>query len=65
MRRLINDAELFAAALSQTHVSVYDPETGELIDCGATIVKFTPVSVKIGDAYYVRSANEFRVEISS
>ncbi|WP_258298221.1 hypothetical protein [Paenibacillus peoriae] len=60
------DIELFAAALGQVRVYVIQP-LGEnwvsVIDYGGTIEKFSPDSVKIAGAYYIRNQFEFRVDV--
>jgi hypothetical protein len=60
------DIHFFAAALSQAKVSVWvrhsDNDTVTLEEYGGTVEKYTPMSVKINGAYYVRSSYEFRVE---
>ncbi|MEB4781445.1 hypothetical protein P5G60_06765 [Paenibacillus jamilae] len=62
---LKSDIELFAAALNQTRVYVVQ-SLGEdmvsVIDYGGTIEKFSPDSVKIAGAYYIRNQFEFRVD---
>ncbi|MEC0233615.1 hypothetical protein P4H71_04500 [Paenibacillus kribbensis] len=62
---LKSDIELFAAALSQVRVYVVQPLREDLIsvvDYGGTIEKFSPESVKIAGAYYMRNQFEFRVD---
>ncbi|NJJ37801.1 hypothetical protein [Paenibacillus apii] len=63
---LNTDADLFTASLAQARVAVFE-RCGELAGCivdyGGPIQKWTPVSVKIADAYYLRSDFEFRVPI--
>ncbi|MMZ53656.1 hypothetical protein D1872_154550 [compost metagenome] len=62
---LKSDIELFAAALNQTRVYVVQ-SLGEdmvsVVDYGGTIEKFSPESVKIAGAYYIRNQFEFRVD---
>ncbi|KYG95669.1 hypothetical protein [Paenibacillus polymyxa] len=62
---LKSDIELFAAALNQTRVYVVQ-SLGEdmvsVVDYGGTVEKFSPDSVKIAGAYYIRNQFEFRVD---
>ncbi|MFS8214839.1 hypothetical protein [Paenibacillus sp. S29] len=63
---LKSDIELFAAALNQVRVYVVQPlgeEWVSVIDYGGTIEKFSPESVKIARAYYLRNQFEFRVDV--
>ncbi|WP_346836023.1 hypothetical protein [Paenibacillus polymyxa] len=64
---LKSDVELFAAALSQVKVYVVQ-SLGEdfisVIDYGGTIEMFSPNSVKIAGAYYIRNQFEFRIEVN-
>ncbi|AJE54189.1 hypothetical protein [Paenibacillus polymyxa] len=63
---LKSDIELFAAALSQVRVYVVQSlreDIVSVIDYGGTIEKFSPVSVKIAGAYYIRNQFEFRVDV--
>ncbi|KAF6636524.1 hypothetical protein H6F38_04600 [Paenibacillus sp. EKM208P] len=63
---LKSDIELFTAALNQTRVYVVQ-SLGEdmvsVVDYGGTIEKFSPESVKIAGAYYIRNQFEFRVDV--
>ncbi|WCM59291.1 hypothetical protein [Paenibacillus polymyxa] len=63
---LKSDIELFTAALSQVRVYVVQ-SLGEdfisVVDYGGTIEKFSPDSVKIAGAYYIRNQFEFRVDV--
>ncbi|MHB0944555.1 hypothetical protein ACYCSU_23695 [Paenibacillus sp. ALE1] len=63
---LKSDIELFSAALSQVKVYVVQ-SLGEdfisVVDYGGTIEKFSPDSVKIAGAYYIRNQFEFRVDL--
>ncbi|WP_311080978.1 hypothetical protein [Paenibacillus polymyxa] len=62
---LKSDIELFAAALSQVRVYVVqslDEDFISVVDYGGTIEKFSPDSVKIAGAYYIRNQFEFRVD---
>ncbi|WP_311077945.1 hypothetical protein [Paenibacillus polymyxa] len=65
-RVLKSDIELFAAALSQVRVYVVQSlreDIVSVIDYGGTIEKFSPDSVKIAGAYYMRNQFEFRVDV--
>ncbi|QDY85955.1 hypothetical protein FQU75_22900 [Paenibacillus polymyxa] len=62
---LESDIELFAAALSQVKVYVVQSLGEDFISViyyGGTIEKFSPDSVKIAGAYYIRNQFEFRVD---
>ncbi|MDP1511326.1 hypothetical protein L8C07_09490 [Paenibacillus sp. CMAA1739] len=63
---LKSDIKQFAAALSQVKVYVVQ-SLGEglisIIDYGGTIEKFSPYSVKIAGAYYMRNQFELRVDM--
>lgn len=54
MRKIVTDDELLTAALTQVRVTVREHE-GQIADYGGVIEKITPVSVKIGGAYYFRN----------
>ncbi|URJ48378.1 hypothetical protein [Paenibacillus polymyxa] len=60
---LNSDIELFAAALSQVRVYVVQ-SLGEdvlsVVDYGGTVEKFSPDTIKIAGAYYMR--NQFELE---
>ncbi|NOU92670.1 hypothetical protein GC093_05430 [Paenibacillus sp. LMG 31456] len=63
-RALHSDTELFAAALFQLEVSVWERTADDIpvrVEDGAIIERITPISVKINGVYYVRSECEFRV----
>ncbi|CCC85557.1 hypothetical protein PPM_2620 [Paenibacillus polymyxa M1] len=63
---LKSDIELFAAALSQARVYVVQSlreDMVSVVDYGGTIEKFSPDSVKIAGAYYIRNQFEFRVDV--
>ncbi|URJ45467.1 hypothetical protein MF628_005291 [Paenibacillus polymyxa] len=65
-RVLKSDIELFAAALSQARVYVVQSlreDMVSVVDYGGTIEKFSPESVKIAGAYYIRNQLEFRVDV--
>ncbi|MFD0677528.1 MULTISPECIES: hypothetical protein [unclassified Paenibacillus] len=66
-KALCSDTELFAAALFQLQVSVWERTADDIpvrVEDGGTIERITPVSVKINGIYYVRSECEFRVDRS-
>lgn len=61
---LTTDADLFTAALAQSRIAVFERHgdlAGCIADYGGPIQKWTPVSVKIQDSYYLRSEFEFRM----
>ncbi|WP_225999313.1 hypothetical protein [Paenibacillus sp. BJ-4] len=63
---LKSDIELFAAALNQVRVYVVQLLSEDLVsvvDYGGTLEKFSPDSVKIAGAYYMRNQFEFRVDM--
>ncbi|KJD38054.1 MULTISPECIES: hypothetical protein [Paenibacillus] len=63
---LKSDIELFAAALRQARVYVVQSLSEDMVsvvDYGGTIEKFSPDSVKIAGAYYIRNQFEFRVDV--
>lgn len=66
---LHSDTDFLVAALSQSKVSVWfriDPDpTGQLMDYGGIVEKFTPDSIKLSGAYFVRERFEFRIEINN
>jgi hypothetical protein len=51
---LVTDTQLFAAALSQTRVTIYDTD-GRIADYGGVIERYSLYSIRIGGAYYMRS----------
>jgi hypothetical protein len=64
---LKTDSEFLTAALSQSQVDILerrDDLAGCTIDCGGPVQKWSPVSVKIADAYYMRSEFEFRMVLA-
>lgn len=66
-RALYSDTELFAAALFQLKVSVWERTADDIpvrIEDGGIIERITPVSVKINGTNYVRCECEFRVHMS-
>lgn len=66
-KALYSDTELFAAALFQLKVTVWERTADDIpvrVDDGGTIERITPISVKINGTNYVRSDCEFRVYMS-
>jgi hypothetical protein len=61
MKTLITDVELFAAALTQARVTVYEKD-GSIADYGGMIEKYTPESVKIAGTYFRRGEYVFKAE---
>jgi hypothetical protein len=64
---LENDTDFLVAALAQTKVSVWfrpedDPEA-RIMDYGGMVEGYTPESVKIAGARFVRQGFEFRAYI--
>ncbi|UMY55384.1 MULTISPECIES: hypothetical protein [Paenibacillus] len=65
-RVLNSDIELFAAALNQARVYVVQSlreDMVSVVDYGGTIEKFSPDTIKIAGAYYMRNQFEFRVDL--
>lgn len=63
---LKSDIELFAAALNQARVYVVQllgENMVSVVDYGGTIEKFSPDTIKIAGAYYMRNQFEFRVDV--
>ncbi|WP_405176370.1 hypothetical protein MHI27_12065 [Paenibacillus sp. FSL H8-0261] len=64
---LETDSEFLTAALAQSKVSVWyreDPDpSGHLMDYGGIIEGYTPNSIKLAGAHFVRERFEFRAEI--
>ncbi|MGW8444320.1 hypothetical protein ACWGXJ_25780 [Paenibacillus sp. S33] len=63
---LKSDIELFAAALNQARVYVVQllgEDMVSVVDYGGTIEKFSPDTIKIAGAYYMRNQFEFRVDM--
>jgi hypothetical protein len=63
---LKTDSEFLTAALSQSQVDILErcgDLAGCIIDCEGPVQKWSPVSVKVEDAYYMRSEFEFRVNL--
>ncbi|KAA1180713.1 hypothetical protein [Paenibacillus sp. B2(2019)] len=64
---LKSDSEFLTAALSQSQVDILERRgdlAGCIIDCGRPVQKWSPVSVKVADAYYMRSEFEFRMVLA-
>ncbi|MFD2752364.1 hypothetical protein ACFSUM_18425 [Virgibacillus siamensis] len=60
MKRILKeDKDFFEAALKKARVTVFSD--GHVVDYGGTIEKYSPLSVKIKDTYYMRNQYEFRV----
>ncbi|KAF6581626.1 MULTISPECIES: hypothetical protein [unclassified Paenibacillus] len=60
---LNSDIELFAAALTQVRVYVVQSlgeDVVSVVDYGGTVEKFSPDTIKIAGAYYMR--NQFELE---
>ncbi|CAH1058833.1 hypothetical protein [Paenibacillus pseudetheri] len=61
------DSEFLTAALSQSQVEILELR-GDLadfvIDCEGPVQKWSPVSVKVADTYYIRSEFEFRIVLA-
>jgi hypothetical protein len=64
---LNTDSEFLTAALSQSQVEILE-QRGDLadciIDCEGPVQKWSPVSVKVADAYYMRTEFEFRMVLA-
>ncbi|KTD88197.1 hypothetical protein [Paenibacillus etheri] len=64
---LVTDSEFLTAALTQTKVSVWYRESrdpiGHLMDYGGVVEGYTPESIKIAGARFVRERFEFRAYI--
>jgi hypothetical protein len=64
---LKSDAEFLTAALSQSQVDILE-RRGDLvdciIDCRGPVQKWSLVSVKDADAYYMRGEFEFRMVLA-
>ncbi|OMD34653.1 hypothetical protein BSO21_10840 [Paenibacillus odorifer] len=61
---LESDAEFLTIALKQSQVDIIERRgklVGCIIDCEGPIQKWSPVSVKVADAYYMRYEFEFRM----
>lgn len=64
---LKTDAEFLTAALSQSQVDILERRgdlAGCVIDCEGPVQKWSPVSVKVADAYYMRNEFEFRMVLA-
>jgi hypothetical protein len=66
---LESDKDFFTAALSQYKVSVwyreYPDPIGQLMDYGGIVEGYTPESIKIAGARFVRQRFEFRANVSN
>ncbi|MEK3660017.1 hypothetical protein NSQ29_10655 [Paenibacillus sp. FSL F4-0236] len=64
---LVSDSEFLTAALVQSNVSVWyreDPDPiGNLMDYGGIVEGYTPDSIKLAGAHFVRGRFEFRTYI--
>jgi hypothetical protein len=61
---LKRDSEFLTAALTQSQLDIVERRgalAGCTIECGGPVQKWSPVSVKVADAYYMRNEFEFRV----
>lgn len=64
---LKTDVEFLTAALSQSQVDILERRgdlAGCVIDCEGPAQKWSPVSVKVADAYYMRNEFEFRMVLA-
>ncbi|MEK3865793.1 hypothetical protein MHH60_20185 [Paenibacillus sp. FSL H7-0716] len=64
---LKTDAEFLSAALKQSQVDILErcgDLAGCVIDCEGPVQKWSPVSVKVADAYYMRNEFEFRMVLA-
>jgi hypothetical protein len=64
---LKTDSEFLIAALSQSRVSIIEQRSdlaGCEIDCEGPVQKWSPVSVKVADTYYMRTEFEFRMVLA-
>lgn len=65
-RVLTTDDDFLVAALSQCKVYVVKPlddQMMEIIEYGGHVEKYTPESIRIAGAYYLRNQYEFRTDI--
>ncbi|MEC0235245.1 hypothetical protein P4H71_13030 [Paenibacillus kribbensis] len=65
---LKSDIELFAASLSQVRVYVVQPlneDLVEVVNYGGYVEKFSPDTIKIDGAHYMRNQFEFRVDVKN
>lgn len=64
---LKTDSDFLTAALKQSEVDILERRgdlAGCIIDCGGPVQKWNPVSVKVADAYYMRTEFEFRMVLA-
>ncbi|WP_025693234.1 hypothetical protein [Paenibacillus zanthoxyli] len=57
---LDTDIELFTAALLQARIIIRKKD-GAVVNCGGSIQRFTPFTVKIGGLSYIRNEFDFVV----
>ena len=64
---LRTDDEFLTAALSESKVSIIE-DRGDLSGCtivyGGPVRKWSPISVKVDEAYYMRSEFEFKIVLA-
>lgn len=64
---LKSDSEFLTAALSQSQIDILERRgdlAGCVVDCSGPVQKWSPFSVKVADAYYMRSEFEFRMVLA-
>jgi hypothetical protein len=64
---LKTDSDFLTAALKQSKVDILERRgdlAGCTIDCVSAVQKWSPVSVKVADAYYMRTEFEFRMVLA-
>lgn len=66
---LQTDSDFLTAALTQSQSQLDIVErrgdlAGCLIDCGGPVQKWSPISVKVADAYYMKTEFEFRMVLA-
>ncbi|WP_249901842.1 hypothetical protein [Paenibacillus sp. PK3_47] len=64
---LKTDSDFLAAALTQSRVAIFELRgdlAGCIVDYGGHVVKWSPISVKVSDAYYIRGEFEFRMVLA-
>ncbi|ASA20284.1 hypothetical protein B9T62_05405 [Paenibacillus donghaensis] len=64
---LKTDAESLTAALAQSQVFIVERRgdlAGCAIECGGPVRKWSLQSVKVADAYYMRSEFQFRMDLA-
>lgn len=64
---LRTDSEFLTAALAQSKVAIIE-RSGDLvgcaIDCAGPVRKWSQISVKVQDTYYMRSEFDFRMDLA-